>query len=158
MTPKFYMPCRNGRLKPNEDFIEYLKTFNQIVCVTVAKPKSKATWSMYKYLFGCQYKMILEEMGEYTTEENTQRIHKIMKESHGTTEIREEMYRGVNGNIEKKEELLPKKARDYTVEEMQLFWQGNQQFAAEFLGLNIPDPDPGWKEFWSNRRQAGGNL
>ena len=161
MTPKFYgfVKTEHGHpfLDMPDSFREYITKFKDrgAVCVTVTKPKSKATWSMFKYLFGGQYKLILEEMGEYPSEENLQHIHRLMKDHHGTTEVRDELQITDDYKIERMHDMVrPKNASSYTVEEMQLFWQGNQQFGAEMLGLNIPDPDPDWKESWKKERKS----
>lgn len=124
------------------------------------KEKSKATGSMFSYLYGYVYPEILKAMGEFRSKENVDKLDQTLKDKFGISEVRTKyalMKRKVfEGSTLHKEEPFVKvieetvakdKAR-YTVDEMQEYFIALQTFASQFFELVINDPDPNWRKHW----------
>jgi len=119
------------------------------------REKSKATASMFGYLYGYVYPAILKEMGEFQTVENVDRLDIFLKSKFGKTHLKKHYSPSVasHAKIIIREKLESKPKSKYTVEEMQEFWIALQQFAAEFFNLTLTDPDPDWRKHWENKLQ-----
>lgn len=117
------------------------------------KEKSKATTSMFGYLYGYVYPEILRAMPEHRTKENIDRLDDVLKAKFGVArltkvfQLRKQASSGVPF-VKVTEEILPRPKSEYTVEEMQDYWSALQQFASEFFGLVLHDPDPEWRKHW----------
>jgi len=130
----------------------------------IKKQKSKATASMFGYLYGYVYLRILSEMGEFKTQENIAELDKTLKAKFGVTHVvksyslrrkraaeTHDTHRDSMASrpfVKVEERVEPKSKRLYTVDEMQDYWIALQQFAAEFWNLQLSDPDPNWKKEW----------
>jgi len=134
MTPKIPVLIKKGKLQFQEPGQDYLSAQRDgwYLC-TITKPKSSRTNQMNRYLWGCVYKMIADETG-YDSEQ----IHFLMKSKFGTV-LETKML--TNEFSEPSYLRPPISTTKYTVEEMQDYWQRITQWAAEFLSLQIPEPN-----------------
>lgn len=145
---------RNRKLIFPANTSRYIETLpDGSYVLDIRKEKSKATQSMFGYLYGYLYPEILKEMGEFQTKENVEKLDVLFKKEYGVTHVTTEYVaiaiRGFDEQaIQPVESVEPKSKRDYTVGEMENYWTAIQKFAAEFLGLILKDPDPEWKEKW----------
>ena len=125
---------------------------------TLEKEKSKATASMFGYLYGYCYPAILEEMGEFKSKENVDRLDDTLKERFGVSEVttkyelKRKLHSAGEPFVKTTEVTAPKPKDKYTVQEMQDYWIALQKFAAEFFNLTLKDPDPDWKEKWGSNK------
>jgi len=124
------------------------------------KEKSKATGSMFCYLYGYVYPEILKAMGEFRSKENVDKLDQTLKDRFGISEVstKFELRRYGRGNkiegtigkpfIKVVEETVAKDKARYTVDEMQEYWIALQSFASQFFELVLNDPDPNWQKHW----------
>jgi len=138
------------------------------------KEKSKATGSMFGFLYGYVYPVILEEMGQEQSVEAFKELDRMLKERFGAAEISTKfelrrkkiftsMVTGETCDVESGEigvtdtgkpfvkvtdAMKPKSKADYTVQEMQDYWMALQKLVAEMWGRTLKDPDPNWKKNW----------
>jgi len=115
--------------------------------------KSKATGSMFGFLYGKIYPSLLKEMGEFQTKENIEKLDATLKEKFGTCRLTKvfELRRKLNNKkpfVKATEEIKPKPKREYTVDEMSQYWDALRQFAADFFGMTLEEPDPNWRKHW----------
>ena len=153
-------PCfvRNGLLSLPGNTKEMIRQMKDgIYILDLKKEKSKATASMFAYLYGYVYPAILEEMGEFKSKENVDRLDDTLKERFGVYEVVTKYKLRIHKNhlpekpfVKKTEVTAPKPKDKYTVQEMQDYWIALQKFAAEFFNLTLKDPDPDWKEKWGS--------
>jgi len=137
MTPKLPVMLKNGELKFQPTSKDYIKAQKDgWYLFTLTKPKSNRTNQMNSYYWGVMIKMIAEETGY----ENDQ-VHTLMKIRHG---VKEDLDIGMVGG------RVPKSTAKYTVEEMQEYWRKITQWAAEFLNLQIPEPN---EIEWSSQKK-----
>ena len=136
----------------------------------LSSEKSKATASMFGFLFGSVYPSILKEMGEFRSVENIKKLDKTLKERFGPSEIRTKyelrkhkiFEPSKTGTLHKEgkpfvkisEEVAPKSKAKYTVDEMSQYWDALRQFAGEFFNLTLKDPDPEWKKHWVDEKDS----
>ena len=155
---------RGGELNLPPHSKEIIKTANDgSYVLDLKKEKSKATASMFSYLYGYCYSEILDATGDHKTKENIDRLDGVLKERYGPTTLvntyqlrKHKIYTPESGTswtegkpfVKIVEKVEPKPKSKYTVEEMQTYWIALQQFAAEFFGLVLHDPDPDWKKHW----------
>ena len=100
---------------------------------TLTKPKSNRTNKMNAYYWGVMLKMIAEETGHDDDD-----LHVLMKMKFGVQEF---VYISNDATYEEDSAEIPKSTAKYTVEEMQIYWRKITQWAAEFLNLQIPEPN-----------------
>ncbi len=126
------------------------------------KEKSKATASMFGYLYNYVYPEILKAMGEHRTKGNIDKLDETLKVKYGISKLTKvfELRKRLAGDtatggekstvpfVKVVEKILPISKSKYTVEDMTEFWLALQQFASEFFGLVLHDPDPEWKKHW----------
>lgn len=120
------------------------------------KEKSKATGSMFGYLYGYVYPEILKAIPEHCTKENIDKLDDVLKKKFGMaklTKVFSLWRKSVGGKpyVKVSEELLPSPKREYTVDEMQDYWMALQQFASEFFELVLNDPDPDWRNQYQKK-------
>jgi len=130
IIPKFVVFKRDGKLhiQNKEMYNKWIgKLSDGPLEMIIRKPISKRTNSMNAYLWGVVYKLISEETG-YEDDQ----VHQLMKQNFG---LREEMQMGRENSI------VPKSTTKYTIEEMSEYWREITQWAAEFLKLQIPEPN-----------------
>lgn len=163
------IPCflRDGELSLPGHSREMIKQNKDGAYVMdLLKEKSKATGSMFSYLYGYVYPEILKAMGEFRSKENVDKLDQTLKDRFGISEVRtkyelrrkKEFADGGDddaGNTGKPfvkviEETVAKDKARYTVDEMQEYWIALQSFASQFFELVLKDPDPNWKKNWES--------
>ena len=150
---------REGVLKVPEQTAEIIGRLKDgAYLMDLKSEKSKATGSMFGYLYGYVYPEILKAQGCQVDKESIDELDRILKNKHGATEVKKvfELRKKPKGlhegpeaslftyHIKTTEELRPKDKAAYTVDEMQNYWMALHEFAALFFGLVLTDPDPGW--------------
>ncbi len=133
--------------------------------MSITKEKSKATTSMFAYLYGYVYKAILEEMGQQPTVEAFDELDRMLKlrfgvaETATTFELRrlkcprgeytEKAKNTVGKPFIKIDNIMkPKSKADYTVQEMEDYWMALHNLVSEMWSRTLKDPDPDWKNNW----------
>jgi len=159
------MPCfiRDGELSLPDHTREMIKQNDDgAYIMDLIKEKSKATGSMFSYLYGYVYPEILKAMGEFRSKENVNKLDETLKDRFGISEVRTKyvlmkrkalINNKVGAQIEEPfiktiEETVAKDKARYTVDEMQEYWIALQSFASQFFELVLNDPDPKWKKHW----------
>ena len=153
-------PCfvRDGLLGMPWNTTEMIRQMKDgIYILDLKKEKSKATASMFGFLYGKIYPSILEEIGEFQTKENIERLDETLKKRFGTTHITQkyELRKPKSGGkpfIKNIETVEPKPKRIWSVDDMSQYWDALRQFAAEFWGMTLEEPDPDWKEKWGSNK------
>ena len=154
---------REGVLKVPEQTAEIIGRLKDgAYLMDLKSEKSKATGSMFGYLYGYVYPEILKAQGCQVDKESIDELDRILKNKYGAAEVKKvfELRRKVvslakeNGfknvpYMKETEELRPKDKAAYTVEEMQNYWMALHEFASLFFGLVLTDPDPGWDDGYS---------
>jgi len=152
------MSCfvRDGELSLPGHTREMIKqNKNGAYVMDLLKEKSKATGSMFGYLYGYVYPEILKAMGEFRSKENVEKLDQTLKDRFGVSEVRtkyELMKRRIKPEpllfVNIIEETVAKEKARYTVDEMQEYWIALQLFASQFFELVLNDPDPNWRKHW----------
>jgi len=136
----------------------------------LVKEKSKATGSMFSYLYGYVYPEILKAMGEFRSKENVDKLDETLKDKFGISEVRtkyvlmrkavkldklpetteeaDKLHSSGQPFVKVVDETVAKEKARYTVDEMQEYFIALQSFASQFFELVINDPDPNWREHW----------
>ena len=129
IKPRFSAKNKNGRLfiQEHERFVEHLASLPSDIYLVVgdAKEKLGRSNSQNAYYFGVVIDLICKETGE--TKEHT---HKALKELHLSE------YVDFGGGRVK----ITRSTKELTTKEMEEYLDKVRMWAAEFLGLNIPEP------------------
>jgi len=144
MNPKIPVLLNKGKLKFQPEGQSYISAQSDgWYLFTISKPKSSRTNQMNRYYWGVMIKMIAEETGY-----DDDQVHQLMKYKFGVVGEEPPSHRIRINPMEYKDDPvfdgntnIPKSTAKYTVEEMQDYWQRITQWAAEFLGLQIPEPN-----------------
>ncbi len=158
---------RGGQITTGMDAVtrQIEKSRDGAYIMSITKEKSKATTSMFGFLFGYVYPAILEEMGQEPTVEAFKELDRELKLRFGAAELATSFEMQRRGGFEKKvtgkpfikvdEVMTPKSKSDYTVQEMQDYWMALQNLVAEMWGRTLKDPDPNWKDGWGKSVKNG---
>lgn len=96
------------------------------------KKRNKRSLQQNRYYFGVCVKMIQEELTQRGNDVSLQEVHDWLRSKFNYKEI---------VNYETGEyERVPKSTTELNKEDFGTYIERIQQFAAEFLGINIPDP------------------
>lgn len=117
--------------------------------LTVKRERPEKTRLQMAYYRGLVLPMIVEEIAGTATDESTARQVHVQLKAMFLPPVRIEWTDRETGEVIERE-LVPSLA-DLNTKEMTDFVEQVRRWAGEFLGLEIPDPDPQWK---SRRRVA----
>jgi hypothetical protein len=126
MTHEFQGIITGGKLKLADRplFEQYLHTLNGIVVLTVEKYRRKRSSNQNRWYFGVVLKLISDHTGE-----DVQSLHEAFK-------MQFSEMRDVHGL------KVPQRTSGMDTTDFSQHCERVRQWAAEFLGLNIPDPTP----------------
>jgi hypothetical protein len=107
------------------------------VVVQIEREQNARSWQQLKYHWGLVLKMIADETGQ-----DTEAIHDDACERFLTT--RHVVYLNrQTGEVEERD--VHRRTTGLTAKEFAEFVDRVRQWAGEWLGIVIPDPDPSWK-------------
>lgn len=132
--------------------IQQVRTSNwKEVFITIEKKKKKKSWLQVKYLFGLVYPMCVDAFNDLGFEDfgedkkgakiliDVETVHEFFKDRFSTEFVR--ISSPLTGEVIK----MNKTTKTMSTTQYMGFIESIRKFASEFLGLNIPDPDPLWK-------------
>ena len=141
-----------NRKKFDSEMQDARKSKWKYVLVTVEKWKKKKSWQQAKYLFGVVYPMVVHGLNELGFEDlgedeqggkilvDVDTVHEYMKERFSTEYIK--VVSPISGEVIK----MNKTTKSMSTVQYMAFVESIRKFASEFLGINIPDPDPMWDQ------------
>lgn len=138
MTTRFTIKKENGWYS-TEQLRQYLQhATDGVYRITVEKSYNPRSKDQNAYLWGCVYPMMLDGLMELGWEfTNVSEVHEYCKARF----TRKEIVNISNGEVM----VLPESTAEMNTAEMGAYFETLQKFSAEYLGVDIPDPDKYWR-------------